>query len=125
MSKTSPFQEQRRVSNADYTVVDRSPVCLRAGETVDLGLEDKVWAGWVWASNQEGRGTYVPVTSLERKGGDQAVVTEEFQAVDLSLGQGEEVTALREVCGWFWCRNAAGAEGWVPDYVLKPGPAGE
>ena len=49
----------------------------------------------------------------------QATVVEEFQAVDLSLKKGEAVTALREVCGWFWCRNAAGAEGWVPDYVLS------
>lgn len=109
---------QTRTANADYTVVDRSPVCLKAGETVDLGMEDKAWAGWVWASNQEGRGTYVPVTSLERISGEQARVVEEFQAVDLSLKKGETVTALREVCGWFWCRNAAGSEGWVPDYVL-------
>ena len=27
--------------HADYTVVDRSPVCLKAGEIVDLGMEDK------------------------------------------------------------------------------------
>ena len=119
MSGTSKFKEQGKTSNADYTVVDRSPVCLKVGEIVDLGMEDKVWAGWVWASNQEGRGTYVPVTSLERVGEEQAKVVEEFQAVDLSLKKGEEVTALREVCGWFWCRNAAGAEGWVPDYVLS------
>lgn len=119
MSKTSGFKAQARRANADYTVVDRSPVCLRVGETVELGMEDKVWAGWVWASNAEGRGTYVPVTSLERLGPEEAKVVEEFQAVDLSLKKGEEVTALREVCGWFWCRNAAGAEGWVPDYVLS------
>lgn len=119
MNEIPVFKEQRRVSNADYTVVDRSPVCLKAGETVDLGMEDKGWAGWVWATNGEGRGTYVPVTSLERLGKDQATVMEEFQAVDLSLKKGEEVMALREVCGWFWCRNASGAEGWVPDYVLS------
>ena len=119
MNTTPVFKAQRRVSNADYTVVDRSPVCLRAGERVELGHEDKVWSGWVWASNEEGRGTYVPVTSLERISEGEANVVEEFQAVDLSLKKGEEVTALREVCGWFWCRNAAGGEGWVPDYVLS------
>ena len=40
MNGISDFIEQRRVSNADYTVVDRSPVCLKAGEVVDLGMED-------------------------------------------------------------------------------------
>lgn len=119
MSETSDFKKQRRVSNADYTVVDRSPVCLKAGELVELGNEDKVWTGWVWVSNAEGRGTYVPVSSLERISEGEAKVVVEFQAVDLSLEKGEEVTALREVCGWFWCRNASGDEGWVPDYVLS------
>ena len=119
MSGSSDLKTKRRFSNADYTVVDRSPVCLKVGEVVDLGMEDKGWAGWVWAGNAEGRGTYVPVTILERQGKEQAVVVEEFQAVDLCLKKGEEVTALREVCGWFWCRNAAGEEGWVPDYVLS------
>lgn len=118
MRTTSDFEEQRRVSNADYTVVDRSPVCLKEGEIVELGMEDKVWEGWVWASNTEDRGTYVPVSSLERLGDGRARVTAEFQAVDLSLKKGEEVIALRETCGWFWCRNAEGTEGWVPDYVL-------
>lgn len=118
MSQTPDFKQQERISNADYTVVDRSPVCLKAGETVELGGEDKAWAGWVWAANAEGRGTYVPVSSLERLEEGRARVTEEFQAVDLCVKKGEKVTALREVCGWFWCRNAAGQEGWVPDYVL-------
>ena len=45
MSGTSKFKEQGKTSNADYTVVDRSPVCLKVGEIVDLGMEDKVWAG--------------------------------------------------------------------------------
>lgn len=120
MSQAGDFQEHRRISNADYTVVDRSPVCLKVGERVDLGGEDTAWAGWVWACNDEGRGTYVPVSSLERTGSNEARVIEEFQAVDLSLKKGEAVTALKETCGWFWCRNAGGAEGWVPDYVLHP-----
>jgi len=118
MSNSSNLKNARRTANADYTVVDRSPVCLMEGETVDVGMEDKAWAGWVWASNEEGRGTYVPVTSLKRLG-DQAIVVEEFQAVDLSLKKGQEVIVLREVCGWFWCRDVAGSEGWVPDYVLS------
>ena len=63
MSGTSKFKEQGKISNADYTVVDRSPVCLKVGETVDMGMEDKVWAGWVWASNQEGWGTYEKQTA--------------------------------------------------------------
>ena len=42
-----------------------------------------------------------------------------FSARDLSVQQGEQVTALREVKGWLWCRNAAGEEGWLPEFVLR------
>jgi hypothetical protein len=119
MNKPSEAKATIRKANADYTVVDRSPLTMKAGEIVDLGVEDKAWAGWVWVTNKEGRGTYLPAAALERLGAAQAKVLEDFEAVDLSVGQGEAVTVLREVSGWFWCRSEAGLEGWVPDYVLS------
>ncbi|MES2708794.1 MAG: SH3 domain-containing protein [Verrucomicrobiota bacterium] len=107
-----------RVANADYTVVDRSPLTLVAGDTVTLGREDRAWEGWVWATTEEGRGTYLPVNFLEETGDGQARLREPFAALDLSVRKGDAVTCLREVSGWFWCRDAAGLEGWLPDYVL-------
>ncbi len=119
MSDPSPSPLPSRRANADYTVVDRTPVLLLDGELVEVGQPDQAWEGWVWVSNAADRGTYVPVTLLEQISPDQARLREAFQAVDLCLKKGETVSCLREVCGWFWCRNAAGAEGWVPDYVLS------
>ena len=119
MIEKTPLSKMTRKANADYTVVDVSPLRLRAGEIVDLGDEDKGWAGWVWVTTSEKRGTYLPVSVLERTGEQQARVQEDFEAVDLSLKKGELVRVVREVNGWSWCRNEAGAEGWVPDYVLS------
>lgn len=110
-----------RVANADYTVVDRTPLTLAAGETVSLGNEDKAWEGWVWATTAEGRGTYLPVSFLEETAPGQARLKEPFAAIDLSVKKGDPVTCLRELSGWFWCRDAAGNEGWLPDYVLAAG----
>lgn len=109
-----------RIANADYTVVDRSPLTLNSGDEVHLGKEDHAWEGWIWAVTAEGRGTYLPVSFLEKSGENLARLTETFAAIDLSVRKGTSVICLREVSGWFWCRDGDGIEGWLPDYVLRP-----
>jgi uncharacterized protein YgiM (DUF1202 family) len=121
MNTSSDLGAGIRKANADYTVVDRTPLHLSAGELVTLGVEDKAWAGWVWVTTAEGRGTYVPASCLQPLHPPQARVLEAFEAVDLSVKKGQPVTVLQEVSGWFWCRNEGGQEGWVPDYVLSRG----
>lgn len=105
-------------ANTNYTVVDRSPLSIQAGDTVAVGPRDKSWPGWIWVSTEDGRGSYVPEDILEVNGGSAEVLTG-FSSRDLSVQQGEKVAALREVSGWLWCRNAAGEEGWLPEFVLK------
>lgn len=121
MNPTTSAHGSTRTANADYTVVDRSPLTLAVGDTVTLGREDKAWEGWVWATTAEGRGTYLPVSFLEEIAEGQARLKEDFAAIDLSVRKGDAVSCLREVSGWFWCRDAAGREGWLPDYVLGSG----
>jgi hypothetical protein len=105
-------------ANTNYTVVDRSPLILAAGDTVSTGPRDKSWPGWIWVSTIDGRGSYVPEDILKIEGVTAKVITA-FSTRDLSVKQGERVTALREVSGWLWCRNAAGDEGWLPEFVLR------
>jgi hypothetical protein len=105
-------------ANTNYTVLDRSPLTISTGDTVTVGPRDKSWEGWIWVSTEDGRGSYVPEEILEIAGAS-AVVKTSFSARDLSVQQGEKVTALREVKGWLWCRNAAGSEGWLPEFVLR------
>ena len=104
-------------ANTNYTVVDRSPLALAAGDVVSTGPRDKSWPGWIWVSTIDGRGSYVPEDILEIEG-VTAIVRTAFSTRDLSVKQGEPITALREVSGWLWCRNAAGDEGWLPEFVL-------
>ncbi len=106
-------------ANTNYTVVDRSPLHIQAGDTVTVGPRDKSWPGWIWVSTQDGRGSYVPEDILEMDGA-RARIRTAFSARDLSVKSGESVTALREISGWLWCRNAAGEEGWLPEFVLRP-----
>ena len=112
-------------ANTNYTVVDRSPLHLAVGDVVAIGPRDRSWPGWIWASTTDGRGSYVPEDILvvaENPGPNehgQATVRVAFSARDLSVRHGELVHALREVSGWLWCRNEAGDEGWLPDFVFR------
>ena len=112
---TTPTQYR---ANADYTVVDRCPLQLEAGDVVKTGPKDKQWPGWIWVSNDAGRGTYVPEDCVKKEKGQPATMSQAFNARDLSVEKGAVVTGLREVGGWLWCRDASGAEGWLPAFVL-------
>jgi hypothetical protein len=105
-------------ANSDYEVLDRCPLVLAPHDQVKVGPKDATWVGWVWVTAGDGRSSFVPEDHLAIHG-EQATVIKAFNARDLSVKKHEPVTALREVDGWLWCRNAAGAEGWLPTFVLK------
>jgi hypothetical protein len=107
------------IANADYEVIDRSPLSLQAGEQVRLGEPDPNWPGWTWVTATSGRGSHVPDTLLEDLGNGCARMTAAFQTCDLSVQRGQQLSILQEVNGWCWCRNTEGREGWLPDYLLK------
>jgi hypothetical protein len=38
----------------------------------------------------------------------------------LTIRRGDRLVSVRQIHGWHWCRNDAGAEGWVAGYLLRP-----
>lgn len=108
----------RFIANADYEVIDRTPLRLNAGDPVEPGPHDPAWPGWTAAATACGRRTYVPDDHLVRHNDGTWRLGADFDATDLSLARGQSVEALREVGGWFWCRAEDGREGWVPAYLL-------
>lgn len=109
-------------ASADYAVIDRAPLALRIGQEVQVGRKDVDWPGWVWVTAEGGRGSYVPEDILIPVNAETARVQQAFQAHDLSVKKNDQVTSLREVKGWHWCKDAAGNEGWLPAYLLVPVP---
>lgn len=107
-------------ANADYTVIDRSPLVLEAGAPVRLGPSDRVWPGWVSVVQDDGRSTYVPSASVEVQEAGAGVMKQRFDATDLSVRKGEMIVSLIKQDGWHWARGADGQEGWVPGYLLDP-----
>ena len=107
------------IANADYEVIDRSPLVLAVGDQVRLGNQDADWPGWVWVTAISGRGSYVPDDILNQSADGTARVEQAFHSRDLTVTKDERVNSLREVKGWHWCQNETGGEGWLPAYLLR------
>jgi uncharacterized protein YgiM (DUF1202 family) len=96
-----------------------NPIEVAAGETVDVGDEDKEFPGWMWCSASNKREGWVPVEliSMNDKG---ARVLEDYSARELSVMLGEEVTIEDARHGWLLVRNACGQRGWIPCSHAQP-----
>ncbi len=103
----------------NYEVSDTRPFHLNPGQRVVCGPRDTAWPGWIWVTLENGQSGWVPEEVLKRGEGAEAVVSGGFEARELSVAKGEQVTSLRTLHGWHWCRRANGAEGWLPGYLLK------
>jgi hypothetical protein len=108
------------LANADYEEKDSHPLHLRAGDEVTAGPEDRAWPGWVWATDEDGCDGYIPENILEPLGEGRYATTSDFDPTVLTVRRGDHLESLRQIHGWHWCKNEAGAEGWVAGYLLRP-----
>ncbi len=107
-------------ANADYEDKDSNPIHLDAGEEVTVGIADRAWPGWVWATDNNGNDGYVPEEILEPLGEGRFAAMEDYDPTVLTIKRGDRIESIRHNHGWHWCRNANGEEGWVGGYLLKP-----
>lgn len=97
------------------------PISFESGERVTLGRTDDEYPGWIWTSLTSGNAGWAPESTLRRDGKTTAVTTVAYSARELDTREGEEVVSLRELKGWLWVRNDAGAEGWIPQKTVRIG----
>ncbi len=97
-----------------------NPIRAEAGERVSVGEESDEYPGWIWCHASNGRRGWVPEALLEALPGGIARLTEDYDAVELSVAEHDEVTVERRCAGWCWVRNHEGHGGWVPEELLTP-----
>jgi hypothetical protein len=107
-------------ANSDYEEKDSDPIRLRPGDEVRVGVADRTWPGWVWASDDQGNDGYIPEEILKPLGDGCFAATEAFDPTVLKIQRGDCLQSLRQIHGWHWCRNDSGSEGWVAGYLLRP-----
>lgn len=118
MSSESKAHEQRvcRVV-ADYDTPFPNPLVLGAGQELAISDRESEWPGWLWCTTPEGSSGWVPESYVARQG-ETATLRRDYDATELSVRAGEELTIEWEESGWLWCANRAGQRGWVPaNYV--------
>ena len=90
------------------------PVRLGKGERLSLGESDPDFPGWIRVMDTEGRSGWAPEEILERIGANQARVLEDYDATELDVFPGDQLTVCRELAVWLWVCNDKGELGWVP-----------
>ena len=96
------------------------PLVLTDGEQVSLGAYDTMWPNFVWCTTRQGKSGWVPEAYLAQQG-TTGILLREYDATELSVDVGEELTIFDEEGGWFWCANHDGQRGWVPaENVVVP-----
>jgi len=108
------------VAVADYDRAYPDPVAARAGDVVVPDAErsrETDFMGWTWCRGPDGREGWVPDGWIDRDGPSWRM-RRDYAALELSVRRGDRVRLEFSESGFVFCRDAAGAAGWVPDAVL-------
>jgi len=111
-SEPIPSNQTCRVV-ADHTAPSLTPLVAAKGETLTLEDKKNEWKGWLWGTNGAGIGGWVPEKYLKRDG-DKGITLHDYDATELTVRVGENLSVIKEESEWLLCRNYAGKEGWVP-----------
>lgn len=96
------------------------PVPLIEKKGTPLGLRRRTdeEPGWAYGVSPGGKEGWVPRGLLAIEG-MRGTLKEDFNATELSFEPGERLDVTRVLNGWYWCRNNASEEGWVPARLVK------
>jgi len=107
-----PLRKNCKVIKA-YRSAYPDPLIIKAGEVLTVEKKESEWAGWTWCVNKQGKSGWAPNSYLEING-DSCTALHDYDATELTIAVGEELTVLNEESGWFWCKNKEDCTGWVP-----------
>jgi hypothetical protein len=102
-----------------YQTPYAEPLTFQADEKLRFERRASEWEGWIWCTAPSGKAAWVP----ERWGtleGKFCILQRDYTATELSVVQGELLTAEAFESGWAWARNERGEWGWVPLTHLSP-----
>jgi len=96
-----------------HRAVYPDPLKVRTGETLRIGEVDEDNGAWAWCTGPSGKGGWMPRAYFEGDG-ENGTALRDYDATELSVEAGEELTVLEEEGGWVWARDSGGRFGWVP-----------
>lgn len=92
------------------------PIIFEQGEQVDIGKEfsdDPDWKNWVWCKGKDEKQAWAPIQFLMIEG-ETGAFRRDYNALELSVTEGEELVVHEEINGFGLAEKADGKRGWVP-----------
>ncbi len=107
--------EHYRVTK-EYRSPYPDPIVFRKGEEVKIGQEfneDPDWENWVWCEGKNDQKAWTPKQYIDFNG-VKGTLNREYNAMELSVKTGEELTVYEIVNGFGMAEKPDGKRGWVP-----------
>jgi len=96
-----------------YTSAYPDPLNLVKGQRLSVGKKDSEWPGWVWCTDHNNIGGWVPENYV-RIENDEAIMLRDYDAAELTVRPGDRMKIKMEESGWYLCIDQEGNRGWVP-----------
>jgi hypothetical protein len=117
-SHADPERKVRVVK--DYQAEFADPIAVEAGEAFAVSERTSTWENnpawiWLWCTDQRGKSGWVPKNIIQMNADGQTGTTPTaYNARELTVATGQELSIEQEESGWFWCCDQQGKYGWVP-----------
>ncbi len=117
-SQTAPERKCRLIK--DYQAEYSDPIAVETAETFAMSEKASAWDDnpewiWVWCTDQRGKSGWVPKNIIQMDAGGRIGRSHlAYNAIELTVSAGQQLTIELEESGWFWCRDQRGKRGWVP-----------
>jgi tricorn protease-like protein len=92
---------------------------VHAGDMVGVGHRNQQFPEMRWCTPERGHSGWMAVSYFEYTSDNEAIVTRDYDASQLTVFEDEDLEVLDEVGDWLLCRNASGIQGWVPRRILQ------
>lgn len=99
-----------------YTKTYADPIRGKMSDALEIDAADGENPDWNWCVGPEGRAGWVHRSIIDRA---HSCLNADYDARELDVEAGEEVTVLQTLSSWAWCVNAKGVAGWVPINCLE------
>jgi hypothetical protein len=91
-----------------------NPIAVAAKEPVAPDFDKRTdIEGWVWCTAKDNRSGWVPISWLAKVDGAWRV-SRQFNAIELTVVQGETLDVTLAESGFFWATKQNGEAGWIP-----------
>ena len=92
-----------------------NPIEFVEGDNLALGKIDPDYPGWIQVTTRDGNTGWAPLKYIARDTDmELGKAITHYTAVELDVAPGEGLDVIKELDGWYWCRNELNRLGWVP-----------